>query len=219
MNPRFFATRSTALALGLFLSACASHPPPPEWLLTARSASEQHARLYLEGRDKLAQSALQKAREAVSRTGDAKAMAYVELHACSVKTASLYAFGCPDFAPLAQDAGAAENAYAAYLRAEVADSELSLLPPPQQMAWKNPPQLGEISEPLSRLLAAAVLLQAGRLPPAGMQVAIDTARTQGWRRPLANWLRLEEERLRRQGEVAAAAAIARQLERVLQYPE
>ena len=43
----------------LLLAACTHQPPPPDWLLTARSAGEQHARFYLEGRDRLAQSQLQ----------------------------------------------------------------------------------------------------------------------------------------------------------------
>ena len=71
----------------LLLAACAHQPPPPDWLLTARSAGEQHARFYLEGRDRLAQSQLQTARAAVSRTGNASAMARIELHACAARIA------------------------------------------------------------------------------------------------------------------------------------
>ena len=73
----------------LLLAACTHQPPPPDWLLTARSAGEQHARFYLEGRDRLAQSQLQTARAAVSRTGNASAMARIELQACAARIASL----------------------------------------------------------------------------------------------------------------------------------
>ena len=89
------------------------------------------------------------------------------------------------------------------------------MPVAQQAAWRNPSSLSDITDPLSRLLAAAVLLHAGRLPPAAYQIAIDTASQQGWRRPLAHWLPLEEARLNRAGDAAAAAAMARQRARVL----
>ena len=199
----------------LLLAACTHQPPPPDWLLTARSAGEQHARFYLEGRDRLAQSQLQTARAAVSRTGNASAMARIELHACAARIASLQPPACPEFQPLADDAGQAENAYFRYLTGQLAEGDLALLPAAQQAAWRNPSSLSDITDPLSRLLAAAVLLHAGRLPPAASQIAIDTASQQGWRRPLAHWLQLEEERLNRAGDAAAAAAMARQRARVL----
>ena len=199
----------------LLLAACTHQPPPPDWLLTARSAGEQHARFYLEGRDRLAQSQLQTARAAVSRTGNASAMARIELHACAARIASLQPPACPEFQPLADDAGQAENAYFRYLTGQLVEGDLALLPVAQQAAWRNPSSLSDITDPLSRLLAAAVLLHAGRLPPAASQIAIDTASQQGWRRPLAHWLQLEEERLNRAGDAAAAAAMARQRARVL----
>ena len=199
----------------LLLVACTHQPPPPDWLLTARSAGEQHARFYLEGRDRLAQSQLQTARAAVSRTGNASAMARIELHACAARIASLQPPACPEFQPLADDAGQAENAYFRYLTGQLVEGDLALLPVAQQAAWRNPSSLSDITDPLSRLLAAAVLLHAGRLPPAAYQIAIDTASQQGWRRPLAHWLPLEEARLNRAGDAAAAAAMARQRARVL----
>lgn len=207
--------RALSAFAAFLLAACANQPPPPDWLLTARAASDNHARLYLEGRDNHARSQLQTAREAVARTGDASQMARIELHACAARLASLSAAACPAFAPLAADAGAAENAYARYLGGKTETGDVALLPAAQQMTWNTPARLAEISDPLSRLVAASALLHAGRLPPAGFQIAIDTASQQGWRRPLAHWLRLEETRLQGLGETAAAAAVGRRLERLL----
>ena len=52
---------------------------------------------------------------------------------------------------------------------------------------------------------------------AGVEVVVgaDESSQQGWRRPLAHWLQLEEARLNRAGDAAAAAAMARQRARVL----
>lgn len=206
------------LMASLLLAACANHPPPPDWLLTAGSASTAHAHYQLEGRDKLAEAQLRLAREAVARTGDATQMARIELHACAVQLASLQTGECPAFTRLAIDAGAAENAYADYLAARLAPGDISLLPGAQQQAWRQPEALASIQDPLARLVVAGALFSAGRLPPAGIQIAIETAAAQGWRRPLLAWLGLEQERLQRLGDTAAADAIARRIERVLGTP-
>ena len=201
--------------IALVLVGCANHPPPPDWLLTAESATGNHARLWLEGRDKLAEIQLNAAREAVSRTGDADQQARVELHACAVRLASLQGGQCPAFDTLASDAGRAENAYAAYLSGTLPAADRQLLPESQRLAWQNPQALNNINDPLARLVAAAALLEAGRLPPEGITLAIDTAAGQGWRRPLLAWLSLERERLERAGDPSGSEAIRRRIERVL----
>lgn len=201
--------------IALALTACANHPPPPDWLLIAESATGNHARLWLEGRDKLAEIQLNAAREAVSRTGDADQQARVELHACAVRLASLQGGQCPAFDTLAADAGRSENAYAAYLSGTLPAADRQLLPESQRLAWQNPQALNNINDPLARLVAAAALLEAGRLPPEGIQIAIDTAAGQGWRRPLLAWLSLARERLERTGDPSGSEAMRRRIERVL----
>jgi hypothetical protein len=72
--------------------------------------------------------------------------------------------------------------------------------------------LNGIDEPFSRLLAAALLLRAGRLPPEGIAVAIDTASAQGWRRPLLAWLMFDRDRLAAAGDSAGAAERQRRID-------
>jgi hypothetical protein len=197
------------------LAACASHTPPPDWLLRADAAREAHARFWLEGHDKLADGQLALAREAVRQTGDASAMARIELHACAVRMAALGAADCPAFAALAGDAGRREQVYGAYLAGHLDNADIGLLPEAQALAWRNPAALKELADPLSRLLAAAVLFRSNRLPPEGIALAIDTASAQGWRRPLLAWLTLERERRQRGGDAEGAAAIERRLSRIV----
>lgn len=204
-----------ALTLCLFLSACSNQPPVPDWLLTADAAINNYSRLWLEGRDKLAAGQLAIAREAVSRTGDASQMARIELRACATHLASLQSADCPGFRRFADDAGQLENAYTRYLQGQISAVDLVFLPETQRSAWQNPQALREIADPLSRLLAAAVLLQAGRLQASGIELTIATAAEQGWRRPLLAWLAVERQRLLKQGDSSAADAIDRRIERVL----
>jgi hypothetical protein len=205
----------TTLTLCLFLSACANQPPVPDWLLTADAAINNYSRLWLAGRDKLAAGQLAIAREAVSRTGDASQMARIELRACATHLASLQSADCPGFTRLANDAGEAENVYANYLQGQISAVDSVFLPEMQRNAWRNPENLKEIKDPLSRLLAAAVLLKAGRLEIAGIELAIETAAEQGWRRALLAWLGIEQQRLLQLGDSLAAAAINRRIQRVL----
>lgn len=198
--------------IALVLVGCANHPPPPDWLLTAESATSNHARLWLEGRDKLAEIQLNAAREAVSRTGDADQQARVELHACAVRLASLQGGQCPAFDTLASDAGRAENAYAAYLSGTLPAADRQLLPESQRLAWQNPQALNNINDPLARLVAAAALLEAGRLPPEGITLAIDTAAGQGWRRPLLAWLKVQQARAQAAGSSDEVARIQRRID-------
>lgn len=211
------------LSAFLGLSACANQPPTPDWLLHSEAALQQHARWWLEGRDTLAEKQLNIAREAVSRTGDATQMGRVELHACAVRLASLGPAGCPAFEPLAQDADAAERAYANYLAGQLTAVDVHLLPKMQREVWQASDEssnrvLAAIPDPLSRLLAASILLQSGRLSPNGLSIAIETAAQQGWRRPLLAWLSLERQRLEKLGELEAAAAVERRIARVSRQP-
>lgn len=204
-----------AIALGL--AGCAGGPPVPDWKLAAYGALDAHTAAYLSGRDRAAAAELAVARRETARTGDADQMARVELTVCAAQTASLAASGCPAYASLAVDAGPRHAAYARYLAGQWAGLDSTLLPDPQRgaaSAADAAAALGAIGDPLSRLVAAGAAFRAGRLSPVGIAVAIDTAATQGWRRPLLAWLGVERERLQRAGDEAGAAAIARRMDRV-----
>lgn len=204
------------LFAGVFaLAGCAGGPPAPDWQANAHAALAAHSAAWLAGRERVAAQELRAARSEVARTGDAAQMARVELAACALRLASLEAGDCPAFAPLAADAGAAANAYAAYLAGRWQGLDAQLLPPAQRGvpgAADAPALLRGIDDPLSRLVAAAALLRAGRLPPAGIELAIDTASAQGWRRPLLAWLGFDRDRLRAAGDAAGAAQRQRRMD-------
>jgi len=208
--------RLASLAL-LLLAGCAGGPAAPDWQANAHAALAAHTAAYLAGRDRVATNELMIARREVARTGAAEPMARVELAACAARFASLEAADCPGYEVLAGEAGAANAAYAAYLAGHWQGLAVDLLPAVQQAVPGEGDALAVlpgIEEPLSRLVAAAALLRAGRLPPAGMAIAIDTASHQGWRRPLLAWLGLERDRLATAGDIAGAAAAQRRMDYV-----
>jgi hypothetical protein len=199
-----------ALLLAL-LSGCASKLVEPAWRGNAAAALDSFTAEYLAGNSALAASDFARARSDMASTGQAALVAHAELLRCAVRTASLELGECAGFAPLAQDATPAERAYAAYLAGRLQGLDVALLPPQHQAIARGTAGLGAVTDPLSRLVAAGVLLQVGRIAPADIDTAIDTASGQGWRRPLLTWLGVAKQRAQAVGDEAGVARIERRI--------
>ena len=191
------------------LAACGSNPPPPDWQLNAKAASERSTAAYLTGNARIDAAELARARAEVARTGRADLLARVELTHCAAQVASLVLEPCSAFEALRTDAPAAERAYADYLAGKLAVADASLLPQAHRAVANNPAALQGIADPLARQVAAGVLFASQRADPRVIETAIETASAQGWRRPLLAWLNVELKR----AEAAGAAAEAERLRR------
>ncbi|MEW6514139.1 MAG: hypothetical protein AB1443_09070 [Pseudomonadota bacterium] len=206
-------SRMLCIAL-LLLAGCAGGPSTPDWQVYTHGALAAHTRAWLAGDTRVAARELAIARREAGRTGSAEPLARVELTACAALIASLDAADCPAAQPLLQDAGAEVHAYAAYLAGQWDGLDREKLPPAQRgvpAATDVAAQLQSIDDPLSRLVAAALLLRAGRLAPEGIDLAIDTASKQGWRRPLLAWLGFDRDRRLAAGDRAGAAERQRRI--------
>ena len=106
-------------AFSLTLSACVSGPALPDWQMNAKGAMDRSIAAYLSGNDRVAEREFAKARSELAGTGQATLVARAELLRCASRVASLVLDDCPGFAPLMQDAAAAEQAYARYLAGRV----------------------------------------------------------------------------------------------------
>ncbi|HNU10209.1 MAG TPA: hypothetical protein PKJ45_02460 [Rubrivivax sp.] len=226
MKPaRPHALIAAVLALSAWLGGCAG-TPTPDWQINAGSALQRMQQALLQGNDRVATNEYQRARAEVASTGRPDLAARVELLRCAAWTASLQFGACEGFARLRLDAGPPELAYAAYLRGRMEPDQRGLLPPAQQ-ALAVPPRteaeqlaaLQKTGDPLARLLAASLWLQAGQAAPAAIALAVDTASEQGWRRPLLAWLAVQQRRARDAGDIAEANRIGRRIELVLQGRE
>lgn len=209
-------TNALAAALGLcaLLLGCSSRPPVPDWQMTADGAAQRAIAAFLQGNQRVEKHEFDRARAATARTGDPVLLARTELLRCAAQVASLQIGPCAAFEALRPDAAAAEKAYADYLLGHLDATQLALLPPAQQgVATSTNPAaaLQAVADPLSRLVAAAVLLQTGRADPAVMALATDTASAQGWRRPLLAWLLLQTQRAQAAGDAAEVARLQRRI--------
>ena len=124
----------------------------------------------------------------------------------------------PGFDAVASDAEPAERAYAAFLAGRATAQDAERLPEqhrPLVAATATPASdlaaIGHMNDPFSRLVGAAVSLQAGRAGPAVVALAVDAASAQGWRRPLLAWLEVQLRLAERNGDIAAAERIRRRI--------
>jgi hypothetical protein len=204
-------------AAGVLLAACTSAPPPPDWQLNARQAIEAAVTAYLEGNARVETAESARARSEIARTGRTDLLARAELMRCAARVASLVFEPCAGFEALRADAAPAELAYADFLAARIAPQDIALLPEAQRAVAAATSDaaaadaLKAIDDPLSRLIAAGVLFESGRASPAVLQVAVDTASSQGWRRPLLAWLNVQLQRAEKAGAHAEAERLRRRI--------
>ncbi|WP_296948835.1 hypothetical protein [uncultured Massilia sp.] len=197
------------LAAALVLSACASQPRPPAWEADARGALDGFTADWLRGDAAAADAEFARARRESASTGRFDRVAQAELLRCGVRAAGLD-FDCPGFAALAADATPAQRAYAAYLDGRWDGLDAGLLPEQHRGVVAAGTTAG-VGDPLARLVAAGALFKAGRIVPADIADAVETASAQGWRRPLLAWLGLQERRALAAGDVEAARQLRRRI--------
>jgi hypothetical protein len=211
--PAQFVLLALLILLTATLAACSSKPPQPDWQGNAYSSLQSFSSAYLSGDTRVADVEFARARNAVASTGRPDLVARTELMRCATRVASLEFDNCAGFQPLAQDADAAERSYAAYLNGQWQGLDTGLLPV-QHRDVVSSGRLGEIQDPLSRLVAAGALLQSRRLTPADIATATETASAQGWRRPLLAWLGVQSQRAKAAGDVDAQARLQRRMDLV-----
>lgn len=204
--------RGVAAALVLGLAACSSAPPPPDWQMNAKSALERATSAWLDGNTRLEALEFARARGDLARTGRPELVARAELLRCATRVASLVFEDCPGFEALAPDTSAEDRTYARYLAGQALPADIALLPLPQRTLASAPaPDLTSVPDPLSRLVAAGVLMRRGAATPAVVTAAVDSASAQGWSRPLLAWLAIALRNAERSGDEAAAAALRRRI--------
>ena len=214
-------TRSVALALAGLLGACGDQPPAPDWQVNASSALERSLDAWLAGDSRVADQEFERVKIEIARTGRPALLARAELARCASRLASLVLETCAGYEALARDAEPAERAYAAYLAGRATPDDVARLPERHRpLAGPAATPAGDVAaidgmpDPLARLVAAAVSLQAGRADPRVVALAVDTASSQGWRRPLLAWLEVQARQAATSGDVEGEARIRRRIELV-----
>ena len=202
------------VAVVALLAGCGSKPRQPDWLVNADGAQDRFERAYLEGQDKVAATEFERFRSEVASTAQPSLVARAELTRCAVRVASLDFAPCTGFEPLRKDAGDAERAYADFLAGQpLTPEEAKALPADYRgiAGEGGAAQLEKIKNPLSRVIAAGVLLRTGKADPKVLELATGTASDQGWRRAVMAWLGAQAMLAEKNGDTEAAARLRRRM--------
>jgi hypothetical protein len=204
----------------IFLAACSSTAPTPDWQLNAQQSNERALKAYLEGNKRVALAETARAHNEVARTGRVDLLARLTLAQCAAQIASLEQTSCPRFEKFYLDVSATELTYASYLGIAIGNIkpiDIQLLPSAHQTVARLQDDataataVAEIADPLARLIAAGVLFQRNLASPNLIDTAIETASAQGWRRPLLAWLGLQRARAEKAGATLQVEQISRRI--------
>ena len=205
--------RFSLLGLTALLAACGSTPPPPDWQMNAKGSAERAAEAWLSGNTKVEEVEFLRARSEVVRTAQPELVARLELTRCATRVAALVFEPCAGYEAVAGDAAPAEKAYARYLAGQATAEDAALLPTAHRpLVGVTAPDLTGVADPLSRLIAAGVLLRRGLASPAVVAAAVETAAQRGWRRPVLAWLGVQQRQAQSAGQTDEAARIQRRID-------
>jgi hypothetical protein len=201
-------------ALAVLLAGCGTQAPAPSWRAGAADSLQRYSIAYLKGDARTEGVEFDRARSELASTGQPGMVARAELTRCAMQVASLVFEPCQGFERLRRDAPPAERAYADYIAGRATPADVPLVPEQHRAiagGREDTATLQAIGDPVSRLVAAGVLLRSGRAAPQVVQVAVDTASQQGWRRPLLAWLGVQAQRAERAGHKDEAERIRRRM--------
>lgn len=202
------------LLLALLTAGCGTPPRQPDWLVSADGTQDRYVRAALSGNERVAAAELARLRAEVSSTGQPAVLARAELTRCAMQVASLDFTPCTGFEPLRRDVTDAERAYADFLAGRSGPEQARQLPEAYRAVAAGTggtPAVQAITDPVSRLVAAGVLLRSGRADPALLQLAADTASQQGWRRAVLAWLGAQALRAEQAGATEEAQRLRRRM--------
>ena len=212
-----------ALASLLMLTACGSGgPPPPDWKTDSADLIERYQKHALLGENTLAERYFQQAVGATGGAGRVAETARLWLVRCATRRAMLIDDACAEYAELASIApNAADQVYYQFITLRWEGLDVAQLPAQHRdmvraPAGKRHAVIEKIDEPLARLLDASLLVMRREADANMLEVATETASSQGWRQPLLTYLKLQQEQAVAQGNLPEQARLARRMQLVEQ---
>lgn len=203
----------------LILTACGSGgPPPPDWKTDAADLIERYQKHALEGENRLAERYFQQAVAATGGAGRVAETARLWLVRCATRRAMLIDDPCAEYAELARiDPDVADQAYYLFLTLRWEAIDIDLLPKQHRElvnapAGTRPVLLVDVNDPLALLLGASLLVMRQEADAGTLTLATETASSQGWRRPLLTYLKLQEAQAKSQGDLAQLERLAQRIE-------
>lgn len=207
----------------ILLAGCGGKTPPPDWKVDSSDLIERYQKHELRGENILAERYFQQAVNAAGSAGQVAETARLWLVRCAVRRASLDHDDCSEYVELAKlETTDEDRAYYQFITLDWKGVQPSRLPSHYAALLAGPvdkrhAQVAAIDAPLSRLLAASLVVQRGEADDALLALATETASAEGWKRPLLVYLRLAEKRASERQDADALAAIQARI-RLVEQP-
>ena len=183
------------------LAACGGGPKAPDWKKDSINLIEKYKKAELKGEGQRAERYFEQAVQAAGSAGKIGETAQLHLIRCATRQASLDYEPCTGYLDHAKFGVSPEDdAYYRFLTNQQDKLDASKLPSQyRDFAKSSDPakmlaSVQSISEPLSRLIAASLVVARKQADDGILNLAVETASEQGWRKPLLVYLKLLENR-------------------------
>jgi hypothetical protein len=186
------------LASFLLLAGC-STKATPDWIKTSHHQLESYKKQSLQGQDRLAEISFQKTVSEIKSGGDIRLLQIAYLTRYAVQISVLEGFDDLEYLRLAAVEPHSENVYFhAFLKGAFDRVDERYLPQQYRSflhACKNGKQveidieIEAIEDPLSKLIAASLVVQKQLYHETTLNAAIRTASEQGWKKALLVYLK------------------------------
>ncbi len=186
------------IIFGMLLTGCGSSKPVPGWTNASFNQLENYKKSYLSGREGIAEVYFSRAVDEVKKSGDMEILARIYLTKYAVQVAVLEAFDDVEYLRIDAVAPVSQNRnFYNFLKGYFDKVDEGLLPSKYGdflRAFRKG-NVGEIAnkisgmdDPLSRLITIGLLIQNNKYDEGILQIAIDTASYNGWKKALLVYL-------------------------------
>ncbi len=205
----------------LMICACGGAQHIPVWKEKAYSQLDDYKTSFLTGREASSEPHFEKARKEIAAGNDLGLLTIAYLTKYALHTASLEPFDASDFAKLYRlEPHPADMAYCHFLKGNFSAVDAKELPTRYTGVLKAAVardaaaagrEIAAIDDPLSRLIACGVWTRYLPADEAIIQIGIDTASANGWRRPLWAYLERLQNYYLENGDQAKANSVSERL--------
>lgn len=205
-----------------FIVACGSSQPIPQWKDTSFRQLESYKVNFLTDKEDITEPHFAKAKKAASSNNNLNLLATLYLTKYALHTAALEDFDDSDFLRMEKlQFHAANRAYYNLLKGDFQSVDAKLLPSAYHqllplLISKNlalaTREIANISDPLSQLISCGIWIKHLPYDESILQMAIEKAAANGWRRPLWAYLNVLQKYYLDHGETIKALNVKERLE-------
>ena len=209
------------LLSALMICACGSSTPVPEWKSKAYEQLDIYKTSFLTGKEESTEPHFEKARREIASGNDLGLLTIAYLTQYALHTASLETFDSSEFAKLYRlEPNPPDMAYCHFLKGNFSAVDIHALPVRYAGVMKAASskdltlasrEIAAMDDPLSRLIACGVWVRYLPADENILQIGIDTASANGWRRPLWAYLGKLQNYYLEKGDPAKAGIVAERL--------